>query len=215
MIFDETMQRMIKNSNLYDLAPDLVKEWHPTANGNLTPRTVRIAYSEKVYWICSESHEWKATIKRRIMGKGCPYCAKDRNVNSIHDDQKRSITKKHISKTMPTSKALFADFEMDTVVSRLGHNFRKNPRYKMKATAVIESPISGHWFYADVKNFSAGGMGFETDAFIDLGTKVIIKLDRPLLTSDRTEYDSIVRWCKIIDDETDALSNYGMGTKFL
>lgn len=209
------MQRITKNSNLYDFAPDLVKEWHPTANGILTPRTVKIAYSKKVSWICNESHEWRDTIKSRIKGKGCPYCEKDGNINSIHDDQKRSSAKKHNYNNITLSKAFFADFETDTPVNRLGREFRKSPRYKMKATAVIESPLSGHWFYADVKNYSAGGMGFETDARIDPGTKIIVKLNRPLLISDQMNFDSIVKWCKTLDNEKEVLSSYGLGTKFL
>ncbi|MEJ2286592.1 MAG: zinc-ribbon domain-containing protein [Desulfobacterales bacterium] len=60
------MQRLKNNSNLLEIEPELVKEWHPTANGDLTPPSVKIGYPEKVWWICSEGHEWQATIKCRL-----------------------------------------------------------------------------------------------------------------------------------------------------
>ena len=41
-------------------------EWHPTANGKLTPLSLALNYPEKVWWICREGHEWKATVKVRI-----------------------------------------------------------------------------------------------------------------------------------------------------
>ena len=171
------MPRFTKNCTLYEFAPHLVKEWHPTANGPLTPRTLKFAYPNKVFWICSEGHEWEATVKSRMKGTGCPYCEKDWTVNRFDNRPKRSITEKRDFKKISPSKAFFTDFEMDTHVDSLGRDFRKSPRYKMKATAVIEIPFSGYWFYADLKNFSAGGMGFETDACIDPGTKVNIKLN--------------------------------------
>ncbi len=209
------MRRITKNSSLYDLAPDLVKEWHPSANGILTPRKVTIVYSKKVWWICRESHEWRATIKSRIKGKGCPFCGKGQFLKSPHDDKDTSISKNshnHIKTTPRTSAAIFEPYAFD---DNLGHDFRKSRRYKMRATAVLESPITGHWVYADVKNFSAGGMCFETDACINPGTKVIIKLDRPLFISDRKKYDSIIRWCKVLDNDNKSFSTHGMGAKFI
>jgi hypothetical protein len=68
------MKLVKKNNTLFESAPNLVKEWHPTINGNLTPRNLEVDYPKKVWWICSESHEWQATIKDRRNQKGCPIC---------------------------------------------------------------------------------------------------------------------------------------------
>jgi len=57
--------------------PELVKEWHPTKNGNLTPDQFSAGSSKKVWWICQNnpSHEWQAIIgNRAVKGKGCPFC---------------------------------------------------------------------------------------------------------------------------------------------
>jgi len=51
------------NSSLALSNSSLIMEWHPTANGDITPRDVTGAYPEKVWWLCSEGHEWQATLK--------------------------------------------------------------------------------------------------------------------------------------------------------
>ena len=51
-----------KNRQAFD--PSLAKEWHPTKNENL-----------EVWWLCSNGHEWSATVQERIRGKSCPYCS--------------------------------------------------------------------------------------------------------------------------------------------
>jgi len=56
------------------LNPDLSKEWHPTKNGDLTPRNVLLGSHNKVWWKCDKGHEWEATISDRSSGKGCPEC---------------------------------------------------------------------------------------------------------------------------------------------
>ena len=62
-------------NDLATLSPQLAKEWHPTKNGDLLPSQITKAYSVPVWWMCSEGHEWKATVGIRF-GKGtqCPYC---------------------------------------------------------------------------------------------------------------------------------------------
>ena len=54
--------------------PDLVKEWHPTKNGKLTPYDVTCGSEKEAWWKCKEGHEWHTTIKDRNI-LGCPYCS--------------------------------------------------------------------------------------------------------------------------------------------
>ncbi|MCR5606751.1 MAG: hypothetical protein K6F69_08050 [Treponema sp.] len=59
--------------------PDLVKEWHPIKNGNLTPDLFGVNSNERVWWQCLEcGHEWATTIIHRAgkCNSGCPECAK-------------------------------------------------------------------------------------------------------------------------------------------
>ena len=65
-----------KEKSLAYKFPELVKEWHPTKNGELTPHSVMPGSGKKVWWICNHNHEWEATISNRTGRKsGCPYCS--------------------------------------------------------------------------------------------------------------------------------------------
>ena len=118
------MRRLEKTFNLLEAAPDLVKEWHPTANGNLTPRNAKIINPEKVWWICNNSHEWMATIKSRIDGSGCPLCGKDVEKFLTHDA--KSISRKKFSniynKENKRDQSIF--LELDSFDPSLGRDYR-------------------------------------------------------------------------------------------
>lgn len=53
----------------------LYLEWHPTKNGELTPESVSYGCHNKVWWICTNGHEWEAQVKSRTYNHGCPYCS--------------------------------------------------------------------------------------------------------------------------------------------
>ena len=56
--------------------PSLAEQWHPTKNGDLTPRDVVAGNSRKVWWLCTKGHAWQAKISSRTSGgAGCPVCA--------------------------------------------------------------------------------------------------------------------------------------------
>ena len=62
--------------------PRLVKEWHPTKNGDLTPDQVTSTSHRKVWWKCPKApdHEWRSECRTRTGdghgggGYGCPFC---------------------------------------------------------------------------------------------------------------------------------------------
>lgn len=62
-------------TDLASLHPDLVRQWHPTKNGSLTPTQVMPGSHRMAWWICEKGHEWRAQIKSRAAGCGCPVCA--------------------------------------------------------------------------------------------------------------------------------------------
>jgi len=59
---------------------EIVKQWHPTKNGDLKPEDFTSGSNEKICWLCENTcdygckHEWKTTISNRTRGTGCPYC---------------------------------------------------------------------------------------------------------------------------------------------
>ena len=109
------------------------------------------------------------------------------------------------------SKIVFESTFSDTYS---GQDYRKAGRFKSNGTAIIEIPATGHWFYAQMKNFSAGGMYFETEAAIRPKTTIKIKFDKPLFLSKRKNYTSTVKWCKALDDDNRVFPGYGLGVKF-
>ena len=191
------MKRMKQNSNLFDAGPSLVKEWHPSSNGNLTPRSVKFSYPEKVWWLCSKGHEWQATIRYRLKQNDCPLC------------EKEAANKK-------------VDLSID--LPSVGKNYRYSRRFKTEVTAVIEVPESGHWVYAEMTDFSKNGLCFKTEAAIRPGTHIKVKFDRSVVSSRFDEsfkssfnngyqtYNSIVKWCRPNDDEQ-SFSNFEIGVE--
>lgn len=60
--------------SLAEQNPTLASEWHPTKNKPLTPANFGPAASYRAWWLCSEGHEWEATINNRSK-RNCPYCS--------------------------------------------------------------------------------------------------------------------------------------------
>jgi hypothetical protein len=189
------MKRVKEYNSLSEIAPFLVKEWHPTANGNLTPRNLEVVYPKKVWWICSEGHEWQATIKNRMNQNDCAIC-------------KKEGVKKGTDET--------------SSIPMFGKNRRKNKRFKTNAIVVIEVPTSGHWVYAEIKDFSRHGLCIEADSVIRPGSAVKVRFDRDLMssrlgkshissnTNGYKTYNSTVKWYRRMDDDQ-SISNIHIG----
>ena len=64
-----------KELSLFSLFPELTKEWHPTKNGKLSPEYVKTGSEKKVWWLCKKEHEWEMSVKNRVNGQECPFCA--------------------------------------------------------------------------------------------------------------------------------------------
>ena len=53
----------------------VLREWHPTKNGSLTPKDMTYGSSRKVWWLCEKGHEWPQRVCDRILSShNCPYC---------------------------------------------------------------------------------------------------------------------------------------------
>jgi len=91
--------------------PDLFAEWHPTKNGRKVPEDFTHGSNKKVWWKCTEGHEWNASIVNRSKGRGCPYCANklvcsDNNLEVLYPEVAKywSVKNKvHSSEVLPKS----------------------------------------------------------------------------------------------------------------
>lgn len=54
----------------------LAGQWHPTLNGDLTPKQVPCHSGKRVWWLCEKGHTWSAVVANRSDGQECPYCKK-------------------------------------------------------------------------------------------------------------------------------------------
>jgi hypothetical protein len=62
-------------TDLATLQPRVAAWWHPTKNGDTTPRDVA-QFSNRTFWFaCTYGHEWQSTVNNRSHGQGCPMCA--------------------------------------------------------------------------------------------------------------------------------------------
>ncbi len=85
--------------NLAVQRPDLAKEWHPTKNGNLTPKDITYGSKKKVYWLCSNGHRYLSSINDRTNGgNSCPTCSNQQKESSIATELKSYILSKYNSK---------------------------------------------------------------------------------------------------------------------
>lgn len=55
--------------------PELARQWHPTKNGAMVPSQILPGSHKVVWWICEAGHQWRAKVKSRTAGSGCPVCA--------------------------------------------------------------------------------------------------------------------------------------------
>ncbi len=64
--------------------PEIAAEWHPTKNGNLSPKDVLVSDRKMIWWQClkDKSHEWQVTAESRVRSKfGCHICNKNQKKN--------------------------------------------------------------------------------------------------------------------------------------
>lgn len=64
-------------NDLATLSPGLLEEWDFSRNNQVDPATVSIGSDKKVWWVCSEGHEWRSSIKNRSrLESNCPRCSR-------------------------------------------------------------------------------------------------------------------------------------------
>ncbi len=74
-------QRVSVTNSLATRYPDIAAEWHPNANGTLTPTTVVFGSNKRAWWLCAADsrHQWETSIcSRTVDGTRCPYCTNKR-----------------------------------------------------------------------------------------------------------------------------------------
>ena len=132
-----TKQFCIHQSILYT-NPDLIKEWHPTKNGDLKPENFTYGSTQKIWWICNQykSHEWNTSIgNRRITG--CPDC-----INKTEDKLYNELIKYYVN--------LKRQFKVDWCI-----NIRKLPFDFILEDNKIIIELDGLQHFKDIQYFKS------------------------------------------------------------
>lgn len=122
-----------KGSALADLNPSLASEWHPIKNGTLTPFDVSPGSGLKVWWLCSQNHEWDATIDQRNIrniAQSCPFCsgfrvAESNNLKSVAPYLAAEWNFKRNGKLLPDHVKKFSNKNV-WWVCKYGHEWKAN-----------------------------------------------------------------------------------------
>ena len=77
--------RYVNEGNcLATVFPQLLDEWHPTLNGEFSPKDVAPNSSKKAWWICSEGHEWETQVRHRaVIETQCPHCSESKGEKEV------------------------------------------------------------------------------------------------------------------------------------
>lgn len=79
-----------KKNSLANSNPSLLKEWNYEKNGKLKPEFFTSFSGKKVWWKCSNGHEWSARISNRaILNRNCPYCSNQKVLYGYNDLETR------------------------------------------------------------------------------------------------------------------------------
>jgi hypothetical protein len=204
------------DQRMVDVKPELLREWHPTRNPNLKPRDAALNHPDKVWWICDQGHEWEATIRMRLSGKGCPLCAglvppaslpkspgAERRPHSPHDGRPSRVHSR------------LAAFREATASPLSGNELRKGRRYERPAIVMIEKGRTDILGYAELHNFSAGGMMLRSEFSIRPGEIIRVKMEKPLHASASTTMTGRVIWCHNLEADEDASSPFGIGLSLM
>ena len=113
-------QILIGYNDLATTHPDLIKEWHPTKNGNLKPTDVVAGSIRHVWWQCKKGHEWEAPIHNRAeLNSGCPKCNESRRVSfpekAIYYYMKQMFPNAHENYKLPYSHNLELDIFIEDI----------------------------------------------------------------------------------------------------
>ncbi|MCU0558770.1 MAG: zinc-ribbon domain-containing protein [Desulfobacterales bacterium] len=199
-----------------DVRPELLREWHPSKNDGIKARQVLCTHKDKLWWLCEKGHEWQATVRTRLAGKLCPYCSSliPEDFSGARPQGGAASQQASRGGRSPGGLSLRHLSEQQSELHH-GQEQRKSKRYDQAATVMIESFQSGIFGYAQMHNYSAGGMLIRADFQLTPGDIVKIRLEKPLFASTSTVLESRVAWCQKFEDEARRHIRFGIGVRLM
>lgn len=88
------MKALVIDNSLFEVYPELSKEWDKEKNGSNTMKNTKCASNKNIWWICENGHSYDMPACRRIKVNKrtkelqitqCPICSGKRIVKGIND----------------------------------------------------------------------------------------------------------------------------------
>jgi hypothetical protein len=201
---------------MVDEKPELLKEWHPSRNKDISAREVTCSNGDKVWWLCPNGHEWLATIRARLSGKSCPFCTSlPAEALTISNREKSTAGASHAWRGRVSMHTPLRPLHAQETVAFQGRELRRSQRYVHVATVMLESSQTGIFGYAQINNYSAGGIQVCADFPLRPGTLIKIELEKALYASVADVVESRVVWCKPFEEESGTQPRFGIGVNLL
>ncbi len=126
-----------KSQSLAFNHPEIAKEWHPTANGKLSPETFLCGSPQKVFWLCNLGHTYPASISHRVSGTGCPFCAGKKVLKGFNDFETHfpELSKEwHPNNTLLPSQVTMQSHTKVMWICTNGHEYPADPHHRAQGT---------------------------------------------------------------------------------
>jgi len=204
------------DQRMVDLKPELLKEWHPSRNRDIRAVDVLAYHREKVWWICSQGHEWEAYIRARLRGKPCPFCNNMMPIAPSLDNNRTSSTAQTATgRPAPLPHTGRIALPEGHTTPYAGSDVRKTRRYERLETVMIGRHGEEILGYAQLNNFSAEGLMLRSDFAISPGEFIEIRFDKPLHSSVSKIMTTRVVWCRNLEAQNETDSRFGIGVNLV
>lgn len=88
-------------NDIASVSPGLILDWS-VRNGKLQPEDISAKSRECVWWLCHEcGYEWRAVIKSRVNGLGCPECRRYEREQQKRMEKKEQKLIRELAKDLP------------------------------------------------------------------------------------------------------------------
>ncbi len=132
-----------ESNSLYNVSPEVSKEWHYQLNGKKNPKNIKSISEEIFYWKCEKNgtHIWQDSPSRRVnLNAGCPLCAKNFKWNIFTLRAFLNSIKDHIDNLTPAEKFL--------IFQQTGNPDRRSPNLNF-----IKNFASGKFPKEEIEKF--------------------------------------------------------------
>lgn len=74
----------MRHRSLAEERPDLLLQW--SSCNEVDPLCISACSHRKVLWLCDKGHQWKASVKNRVLtNSSCPYCSHRAVLSGFND----------------------------------------------------------------------------------------------------------------------------------